>query len=57
MFYGLDLPCGGACADWQAERDHIAAIAEAGATWWCEWVPPGGPDRMREAVANGPLRF
>jgi alkanesulfonate monooxygenase SsuD/methylene tetrahydromethanopterin reductase-like flavin-dependent oxidoreductase (luciferase family) len=55
---GFDLVIGGQRrrADWQAERDHITAIGEAGATWWCEWVPPGTPQQMRQAVANGPLR-
>jgi hypothetical protein len=54
----FDIVIGGQrrAPDWEAERAHIAAIAEAGATWWCEWVPPGEPDRMRRAVANGPLR-
>lgn len=55
---GFDLVIGGQRrrADWEAERDHIAAIAEAGATWWCEWVPPSTPDQMRRSVAYGPLR-
>jgi alkanesulfonate monooxygenase SsuD/methylene tetrahydromethanopterin reductase-like flavin-dependent oxidoreductase (luciferase family) len=41
--------------DWEAERDHIREIADAGATWWMEWVPPGERDGMRAAVERGPL--
>jgi alkanesulfonate monooxygenase SsuD/methylene tetrahydromethanopterin reductase-like flavin-dependent oxidoreductase (luciferase family) len=42
--------------DWDAEREHIRAVARAGATWWIEWVPPGDPEAMRAAIARGPLR-
>jgi alkanesulfonate monooxygenase SsuD/methylene tetrahydromethanopterin reductase-like flavin-dependent oxidoreductase (luciferase family) len=42
--------------DWEAERNHIAAVAEAGATWWIEWVPPDEPAVMRAAIERGPLR-
>jgi len=42
-------------ADWEREREHIGAVAEAGATWWQEWVRPGDPGRTREAVSRGPL--
>jgi alkanesulfonate monooxygenase SsuD/methylene tetrahydromethanopterin reductase-like flavin-dependent oxidoreductase (luciferase family) len=42
--------------DWQAERARIGALAEAGATWWVEYVPPAELAAMREAVARGPLR-
>lgn len=38
-----------------ALRDHVRAVAEAGADWWIEWVPPGARDAMRAAVARGPL--
>ncbi len=37
-------------------RLHVATVAEAGATWWMEWVPPGTPDEMRAAVSQAPLR-
>jgi alkanesulfonate monooxygenase SsuD/methylene tetrahydromethanopterin reductase-like flavin-dependent oxidoreductase (luciferase family) len=43
-------------ADWDLERARIRAVAEAGATWWVEWVPPSEPEAMRAAVARGPLR-
>jgi hypothetical protein len=44
-------------ADLDAERVHLAAVAEAGADWWMEWVPPGDRRTMREAVERGPLRL
>jgi alkanesulfonate monooxygenase SsuD/methylene tetrahydromethanopterin reductase-like flavin-dependent oxidoreductase (luciferase family) len=55
---GFDIVIGGRRrrADWEAERDHIAAVAGAGATWWCEWVPPGSADEMRAAAGREPLR-
>jgi len=42
--------------DWEAERDHIRAVAAAGADWWIEWVPPGDRDTMVAAVERGSLR-
>jgi alkanesulfonate monooxygenase SsuD/methylene tetrahydromethanopterin reductase-like flavin-dependent oxidoreductase (luciferase family) len=41
----------------EAERDHIRSMAEAGATWWTEWVPPDDATVMRDAVERGPLRI
>lgn len=43
--------------DWDAEREHIRAVAAAGATWWYEWIPPADPDTTRKAIARGPLRI
>ncbi|MBM0257875.1 LLM class flavin-dependent oxidoreductase [Micromonospora sp. 4G55] len=43
-------------ADERAERAYLAELASAGATWWLEYVPAGDPERMRAAVARGPLR-
>jgi alkanesulfonate monooxygenase SsuD/methylene tetrahydromethanopterin reductase-like flavin-dependent oxidoreductase (luciferase family) len=43
--------------DWDAEREHTRALAEAGATWWIEWVAPNEPGVMRAAIARGPLRI
>jgi hypothetical protein len=40
----------------EAERAHIRAVADAGATWWKEWIPPGDRETMRAAVDRGPLR-
>jgi alkanesulfonate monooxygenase SsuD/methylene tetrahydromethanopterin reductase-like flavin-dependent oxidoreductase (luciferase family) len=43
--------------DPNAERRYVTSIAEAGADWWNEWVPPQTPvDRVRELIAAGPLR-
>lgn len=42
--------------DWDREREHITAIAAAGATWWCEWVKPGDRQRTYDRVRQGPLR-
>lgn len=42
--------------DERAERAHLAAVAQAGATWWLEFVKAGDPAAMRAAVARGPLR-
>jgi alkanesulfonate monooxygenase SsuD/methylene tetrahydromethanopterin reductase-like flavin-dependent oxidoreductase (luciferase family) len=55
---GFDIVIGGQRRrpDWDAEREYIAGIAAAGATWFAEWVPPGRPEQMREAIAAGPLR-
>jgi alkanesulfonate monooxygenase SsuD/methylene tetrahydromethanopterin reductase-like flavin-dependent oxidoreductase (luciferase family) len=44
-------------ADEAAEREYLAAIADAGATWWHEFVAPATPrDEAREQIARGPLR-
>ena len=54
----FDLALGGLARgrDRDAERAHIAAVADAGATWWLEWIPAGDPGTMREAIMRGPLR-
>ncbi len=45
--------------DWDKERAHVRSLADAGATWWTEYIPPsmGGLDVAREIVARGPLRI
>ncbi len=43
-------------ADWDAQRAHIKAVEEAGATWWSEWVPAAPLATMRAAIERGPLR-
>lgn len=43
-------------ADERAERAYLDELAGAGATWWLEYVPAADPERMRAAVARGPLR-
>lgn len=32
------------------QREHIRSVAEAGATWWNEWVQPGDSQRTLQAV-------
>jgi hypothetical protein len=43
--------------DWERERAEIQAVADAGATWWIEWVPANEPAAMLRAIENGPLRI
>jgi alkanesulfonate monooxygenase SsuD/methylene tetrahydromethanopterin reductase-like flavin-dependent oxidoreductase (luciferase family) len=38
-------------------RELIRQCAQAGATWFGEWIPPGDPAGMRASVARGPLRI
>jgi alkanesulfonate monooxygenase SsuD/methylene tetrahydromethanopterin reductase-like flavin-dependent oxidoreductase (luciferase family) len=43
--------------DEAAERDYIAALADAGATWWHEFLPPTTQlQAARDHIAQGPLR-
>ena len=55
----FDIVCGGRerASNWDQEQALIAAIAEAGATWWIEWIAPAEPDAMRAAIKRGPLRI
>ncbi len=57
---GFDVALGGRRRgqDWDAERAHIRAVAEAGATWWVEYVSQeiGDLAAARAAVVRGPLR-
>ncbi len=45
--------------DLERERDMIHALAEAGATWWTEYVTPelGGLAAMHARIAGGPVRI
>ncbi|WP_305784219.1 LLM class flavin-dependent oxidoreductase [Symbioplanes lichenis] len=54
----FDIAVGGRrrLADVAAERAAIKAVASGGATWWLEFVHPGEPEGMRQAVGAGPLR-
>ena len=56
---GYDICIGGAerDSDEERERDHIRSLAEAGATWWNEWISPKDVNAMREAIGRGPLRI
>jgi alkanesulfonate monooxygenase SsuD/methylene tetrahydromethanopterin reductase-like flavin-dependent oxidoreductase (luciferase family) len=53
----LDIIVGGGQRgkDWEKERAHIHAVADAGATWWSEWIPPGSANVMRASAARPPL--
>ncbi len=58
---GADTPydiCVGGRArreDWEEDREHIRSVAEAGATWWMEFIEPTSLEKTRLAVLNGPL--
>jgi hypothetical protein len=41
--------------DWDAERQHVAAIR--GADWWVQWAASAERDSMRSVVARGALRL
>jgi alkanesulfonate monooxygenase SsuD/methylene tetrahydromethanopterin reductase-like flavin-dependent oxidoreductase (luciferase family) len=43
--------------DSEQERAHIRSVAQAGATWWLEWIPANDIDVMRAAIWRGPLRI
>jgi alkanesulfonate monooxygenase SsuD/methylene tetrahydromethanopterin reductase-like flavin-dependent oxidoreductase (luciferase family) len=43
--------------DWEQDRALMKSLAEAGVTWWVEYVPVGDVDAMRESVRRGPLRI
>ena len=45
--------------DWGKDRASIESLAEAGLTWWVEYVPPqiGGLAEMRACITRGPLRI
>jgi alkanesulfonate monooxygenase SsuD/methylene tetrahydromethanopterin reductase-like flavin-dependent oxidoreductase (luciferase family) len=55
---GFDIAIGGRrrLASVEAERAAVDAAARGGATWWVEYVHPGPPDEMFEAVRRGPVR-
>lgn len=43
--------------DWDADRDLIRSLDEAGASWWIEYVDPmADVSTTHEAVSRGPLR-
>lgn len=61
FFEGYDIAVGGSQrrADWDEERAYIRSLAEAGATWWVEYLPPdvGDLEIARAHIARGPLRI
>ncbi len=58
---GYDIAVGGSPrrADWEQERDYIRSLAEAGATWWTEYIPPASGDleTLHALIKRGPLRI
>ena len=38
-------------------RELIRQSAQAGATWFSEWIPPGDPATMRASIAKGPIKI
>jgi hypothetical protein len=55
----FDLALGGAerGEDWEHERTTIKALAEAGATWWMEYIGVRTREETAERIARGPLRI
>jgi alkanesulfonate monooxygenase SsuD/methylene tetrahydromethanopterin reductase-like flavin-dependent oxidoreductase (luciferase family) len=45
--------------DWDKERALIRSLAEAGGTWWVEYLSPqlGGVEELRACIERGPLRI
>ena len=43
--------------DWEKERETIRSLAEAGATWWVEYVPPTDLGTLQQSTLRGPLRI
>jgi alkanesulfonate monooxygenase SsuD/methylene tetrahydromethanopterin reductase-like flavin-dependent oxidoreductase (luciferase family) len=41
--------------DWDAERERLRDLAEAGTAWSCEYVPVADKEEMRAAIDRGPL--
>lgn len=50
-------------ANWQRakdperERAHIASLADAGATWWSQYISPESEKVMQRYIKEGPLRI
>ncbi len=55
----FDIAVGGSRRrdDWEEERAYIRSLAEAGMTWWIEYIPPDNLEAMRACVKRGPLRI
>lgn len=57
----FDVVVGHACwqraKDAEQERAYIASLAEAGATWWSEYISPESERVMRRYIEEGPLRI
>jgi len=58
---GYDIAVGGSPRrpDWEEEREYIRSLAEAGATWWMEYIPPDSGDIyiVHNIIKRGPLQI
>ena len=56
---GYDIVVGGSArrSNWEEEREYIRSLAEAGITWWTEYIPPNSGDlkTVRGLIKMGPL--
>jgi alkanesulfonate monooxygenase SsuD/methylene tetrahydromethanopterin reductase-like flavin-dependent oxidoreductase (luciferase family) len=54
-----DIAIGGSqrYENWEEEQSRIRALAEAGMTWWKEYISPAALDEMRASIERGPLRI
>ncbi len=43
--------------DPERERAYISSLAEAGATWWSQYISPETEKAMRKHIEKGPLRI
>ena len=43
--------------DPERERAYIDSLAQAGATWWSEYIEPDTEKAMRSTIEKGPLRI
>jgi alkanesulfonate monooxygenase SsuD/methylene tetrahydromethanopterin reductase-like flavin-dependent oxidoreductase (luciferase family) len=55
--YQIKLGGGNRSEDWEQDRAFMKSLAEAGVTWWVEYVPASSLEEMRESVKRGPLRI
>jgi alkanesulfonate monooxygenase SsuD/methylene tetrahydromethanopterin reductase-like flavin-dependent oxidoreductase (luciferase family) len=56
---GFDLGIGGNARtdDIERDREKMRALAEAGVTWWSEFMPHRGIDKVMKLIANGPIKI
>jgi len=56
---GYDICVGGSQRrkDWEEEQEYIRSLAEAGVTWWTEYIPPdaGDLETVQSLIKRGPL--
>jgi alkanesulfonate monooxygenase SsuD/methylene tetrahydromethanopterin reductase-like flavin-dependent oxidoreductase (luciferase family) len=56
---GFELGIGGTSRtdDIERDREKMQAFAEAGITWWSEFMPRSGFDKVSKLIANGPITY